>query len=557
MAERADVWVGKDEVGGVPVAAAQGRRAAAALAARGDRRDRAAALADASARTARRAVFIQDRDTSDVWLLDLDEPRPRRSGSRPAASRCRTGRTPSRGSRPTARRSRTPTRATSGSSPPRGGPPRRLLEADDPVWIDDATLRRQRRARRHHAARRRRRRRPVAAPARRDRRPRRRVGARRSRPTAPRSRTSSRRAPTSTAPRSASPTLAGGAVHARHRHAADAGPRAGVVAGRRDARVRLRALGRVGAARRRPRRDRRAAADRPTAPTTASRPGTRTATASPSRAASATASASRSSTPRSGAVRELAPGGAYGAPHWTAGGDADRDLRGPRDAAGAARRASLRRRAAPRTLLAPAPLAVRARRTSRPRTSSSARATGSRSPASCSARATRPERRSPAIVYPHGGPTDAYADDWDGHAQYFVDKGYAWLAVNFRGSTGYGRDFERANHGVWGVEDVWDCLAAADHLRVARLGRRRPARDLRRQLRLLHGAARGHRRPRAPLPLRGREVRRLRHPHVVGAGRPRRRPGPRADDGPPAQRARGVPRRLPVPPARERRARRC
>ncbi len=77
-----------------------------------------------------------------------------------------------------------------------------------------------------------------------------------------------------------------------------------------------------------------------------------------------------------------------------------------------------------------------------------------------------PERPAPAIVYPHGGPTDAYLDDWDGHAQYFVEKGYAWLAVNFRGSTGYGIDYERANHGVWGVEDTKDCLAAADYLRT-------------------------------------------------------------------------------------------
>jgi dipeptidyl aminopeptidase/acylaminoacyl peptidase len=76
------------------------------------------------------------------------------------------------------------------------------------------------------------------------------------------------------------------------------------------------------------------------------------------------------------------------------------------------------------------------------------------------------ERPVPAVVYPHGGPTDAYIDDWDGHAQYFVDKGYAWLAINFRGSTGYGRDYERLNHGVWGVEDTKDCLAAADHLRT-------------------------------------------------------------------------------------------
>jgi dipeptidyl aminopeptidase/acylaminoacyl peptidase len=71
-----------------------------------------------------------------------------------------------------------------------------------------------------------------------------------------------------------------------------------------------------------------------------------------------------------------------------------------------------------------------------------------------------------AVVYPHGGPTSFYGDEWDGHAQYFVDKGYAWLAINFRGSTGYGRDFERANHGVWGVDDTKDCLATADYLRT-------------------------------------------------------------------------------------------
>ena len=70
----------------------------------------------------------------------------------------------------------------------------------------------------------------------------------------------------------------------------------------------------------------------------------------------------------------------------------------------------------------------------------------------------------PAVVYPHGGPTSHYGDEWDGYAQYFVDKGYAWLAINFRGSTSYGQGFERANHGVWGVADTADCLAAADHL---------------------------------------------------------------------------------------------
>ena len=70
----------------------------------------------------------------------------------------------------------------------------------------------------------------------------------------------------------------------------------------------------------------------------------------------------------------------------------------------------------------------------------------------------------PAVVYPHGGPTAHYGDDWDGHAQYFVDKGYAWLAINYRGSTSYGLAFERANHRDWGIGDVDDCIAAAHHL---------------------------------------------------------------------------------------------
>ncbi len=77
----------------------------------------------------------------------------------------------------------------------------------------------------------------------------------------------------------------------------------------------------------------------------------------------------------------------------------------------------------------------------------------------------RPEKpNGAAIVYPHGGPTSQYGLEWDYVAQYFVAKGYTWLANNFRGSTGYGIDFERANHDVWGVDDTKDCLAAADYL---------------------------------------------------------------------------------------------
>ncbi|HJR78450.1 MAG TPA: S9 family peptidase [Anaerolineales bacterium] len=70
-----------------------------------------------------------------------------------------------------------------------------------------------------------------------------------------------------------------------------------------------------------------------------------------------------------------------------------------------------------------------------------------------------------AILYPHGGPTDQYGFGWDELAQYFVAKGYTYLAPNYRGSTGYGKTFERANHHDWGNGDLQDCLHGAKFLR--------------------------------------------------------------------------------------------
>lgn len=69
-----------------------------------------------------------------------------------------------------------------------------------------------------------------------------------------------------------------------------------------------------------------------------------------------------------------------------------------------------------------------------------------------------------AVLYPHGGPTSQYTLEWDVVAQYFAAKGYTWIAPNFRGSTGYGIDFTRANFDVWGVDDTQDCLAGGDYL---------------------------------------------------------------------------------------------
>ncbi len=78
----------------------------------------------------------------------------------------------------------------------------------------------------------------------------------------------------------------------------------------------------------------------------------------------------------------------------------------------------------------------------------------------------RPEKSNgAAILYPHGGPKDQYGFFWDDLAQYFTAKGYTYLAPNYRGSTGYGKQFERANYNDWGVGDTQDCLAGAWYLR--------------------------------------------------------------------------------------------
>jgi dipeptidyl aminopeptidase/acylaminoacyl peptidase len=72
----------------------------------------------------------------------------------------------------------------------------------------------------------------------------------------------------------------------------------------------------------------------------------------------------------------------------------------------------------------------------------------------------------PAILYPHGGPTAQHDAGWYPWLQYFVQQGYAVLAPNFRGSTGFGRAFELANKGEWGKQDLADVVGGATYLRT-------------------------------------------------------------------------------------------
>jgi len=59
----------------------------------------------------------------------------------------------------------------------------------------------------------------------------------------------------------------------------------------------------------------------------------------------------------------------------------------------------------------------------------------------------------PMIVHPHGGPHGP-RDEWgfNPEVQFYAAMGYAVLQVNFRGSGGYGREFEGSGYGKWGQE---------------------------------------------------------------------------------------------------------
>ena len=76
----------------------------------------------------------------------------------------------------------------------------------------------------------------------------------------------------------------------------------------------------------------------------------------------------------------------------------------------------------------------------------------------------RPEERPPLMVVIHGGPTGQSAPDLDLEIQFWTTRGFAVVDVNYRGSTGYGREYMRLLDGQWGVADIEDCVAAGEHL---------------------------------------------------------------------------------------------
>ena len=70
----------------------------------------------------------------------------------------------------------------------------------------------------------------------------------------------------------------------------------------------------------------------------------------------------------------------------------------------------------------------------------------------------------PTIVSVHGGPGWHHTDGWDPTTQAYVDHGFAVLLVNYRGSTGHGREFREALHGNIGFPESEDINSGLDHV---------------------------------------------------------------------------------------------
>jgi dipeptidyl aminopeptidase/acylaminoacyl peptidase len=74
------------------------------------------------------------------------------------------------------------------------------------------------------------------------------------------------------------------------------------------------------------------------------------------------------------------------------------------------------------------------------------------------------QKRSPALVWVHGGPGGQSRTGYSATIQHLVNHGYAVFAANNRGSSGYGKTFYHLDDRRHGDVDLKDIVAARDYL---------------------------------------------------------------------------------------------
>ena len=75
-----------------------------------------------------------------------------------------------------------------------------------------------------------------------------------------------------------------------------------------------------------------------------------------------------------------------------------------------------------------------------------------------------PNKKYPLLIRIHGGPVSQYGVRFNLEWQVFASNGYVILAVNPRGSSGRGEEFQKAIFADWGNVDAKDIIAAADFI---------------------------------------------------------------------------------------------
>jgi len=75
-----------------------------------------------------------------------------------------------------------------------------------------------------------------------------------------------------------------------------------------------------------------------------------------------------------------------------------------------------------------------------------------------------PGKNLPTIIFPHGGPWGRDVWGYNPYAQFFANRGYAVLSMNFRGSAGYGKKFIDGGNQEWGKKMQDDVTWGAKYL---------------------------------------------------------------------------------------------